>query len=309
MPKGISRAVPPADIKHRADLRTSGMTTVEIAKTTGYSETTVCVRLRGLFPTRPHGRPRKKVRGPDDPLLMQIRAMRSEGKSFDKIAREIGRSKTFVARMLPLEERKCLYGRAAMSAPITEDEFNKMVEMRREGWPLKHIAAALGRSESAVYGRLGDMPEFMVLRVRGVDRPNATTDDIRALRAQGKSMRDIAAALNVSANYVLNRLTDEERYAFKTRKPNPKPVTEAERNEMRTLKAAGMNARQIGAKLNRAAHTVRDHLSGRYVDRPLREKIARNPKRRPKMPKGVMYPDFDRSDADRWREVRLRRAA
>lgn len=247
--------------------------------------------------------------------ILRMIALRKSGLSVAQIARQMERGQSTVYTHLEGLFPKAKTGphpklSGTTQAPgddvrvaFSEDETQRAVSMRRNGWSIGRIARSLGRSESAVYKSLLKVPEFEYMKLRGGDRAGATKEIIRGLFNRGTGIRGIMAAVGVSYNYVRRRLSDDERYCFQLRAPNFEPVTEFERGHMRAFRAAGMTTRQIGEKLNRSASTVRDHLNGR-ADKRVRRRNVKG-----EMPVGFRYVDYGQDDADRWREWRVRRAA
>lgn len=152
----------------------------------------------------------------------------------NQISQRIGYSRKFVASKLSAEERQFINGRPAWRLPVTNDEIGQMRALRLDGKSARQIADELKRSTDCVRMHLTAIGLWQPRR--GVERPGATTEDIKRLRALGWGMERVSLALGVSRAYVIFRLKQTKK------------------------------------------HT---------------------------MPSNVVYPDFDQSDADRWREVRV----
>ncbi|MEQ8967339.1 MAG: hypothetical protein RID91_16115 [Azospirillaceae bacterium] len=150
-----------------------------------------------------------------------------------------------------------------------------MRDLRADGWSVRAIAARLARDESVVKYHLDDR---YAARKRSVDRERSRT--ARASRADDAPRTEIVDTTTGLSGYALldaldgapaSPPTSRARPAPAPRKPaervpRGRPVTDAERADMRVLRAQGYSLREIARLSNRSQACVHYHVDPGFAE-------------------------------------------
>ncbi|WP_329204021.1 helix-turn-helix domain-containing protein [Streptomyces sp. NBC_01435] len=176
----------------------------------------------------------------------EVAAKYREGASIQALAKTYGVSASALAKLLTrlgVPRR----GRSTDSLPTAE-----IVSAYESGATTRYLGSQYGVGADAINKLLRDSG----VSLRPTGSPRAMTDEqvvaARDLHAQGKTYREVAAALGVSHSAVSKRLRD----VGASTSTGLRALTEHQREQIRDLTAQGLAAAEIGRRLNIPSRTV-----------------------------------------------------
>lgn len=137
--------------------------------------------------------------------------------------------------------------------PFTAEEEVKLLDLKEKGYKWKDIALALGRHRPAVRAHYYQYLSFG-LRSGSVTRPFTPVEDeqIRRLRNEKMAFSDIARKLQRIPQAVRDRYSVVTPESERTAVPVPLAWSDAEFEQCRTLRAAGLSVKMIAKALGRS---------------------------------------------------------